>query len=106
MAGASKPASLKGMADRPSAAADFCNKIGTFRTWRDVRVESVMRSKADIGRAARGPVARSNLAGAMSLVQRAAARATGSGPGDWPSKEASSDQSAGEWAAAHKARPL
>jgi hypothetical protein len=27
--------------------ADFCNKIGTSRTWRDVRVESLMRSKAD-----------------------------------------------------------
>jgi hypothetical protein len=23
--------------------------VGTFRTWRDVRVESVMRSKADVG---------------------------------------------------------
>ena len=23
---------------------DFCNNIGTFRTWRDVRLESVMRS--------------------------------------------------------------
>ena len=31
MAGASKPASLKGMADRPSAAADFCNKICQVR---------------------------------------------------------------------------
>src|SRR5258706_16411787 len=27
---------------------DFCNNIGTKRTWRDVRLESVMRSKADI----------------------------------------------------------
>jgi hypothetical protein len=28
--------------------ADFCNKIGTFRTWRDVRLESGMRTKADV----------------------------------------------------------
>src|ERR1700676_3198402 len=34
MAGASKPASLKGMADRPSAAADFCNKICQIQTSR------------------------------------------------------------------------
>ena len=27
---------------------DFHNKIGTSRTWRDVRLESVMRTKADI----------------------------------------------------------
>src|ERR1700730_16190268 len=27
--------------------ADFCNKIGTIRTWRNVRPESVMRTKAD-----------------------------------------------------------
>src|SRR6478672_1022315 len=26
-------------------STDFCNKIGTFRTWRDVRLESVMRIK-------------------------------------------------------------
>jgi hypothetical protein len=30
--------------------ADFCNKIGTFRTWRDARLESVMRNKADVRR--------------------------------------------------------
>jgi hypothetical protein len=29
--------------------ADFCNKIGTKQTWHDVRFESVMRTKADIG---------------------------------------------------------
>src|SRR5467141_2350127 len=27
---------------------DFCNNIGTKRTWPDVRLESVMRSIADI----------------------------------------------------------
>jgi len=27
---------------------DFCNSIGTKRTWRDVRLESVNRFKADI----------------------------------------------------------
>jgi hypothetical protein len=27
---------------------DFCNKIGTFRTSRDVRLESGMRTKADV----------------------------------------------------------
>jgi hypothetical protein len=27
----------------------FCNTIGTFRTWRAVRLESVMRFKADMG---------------------------------------------------------
>jgi hypothetical protein len=27
---------------------DFCNNIGTFRTWRDVQFESAMRIKADI----------------------------------------------------------
>ena len=36
------------MADDPSAAANFCNKIGTFRTWRDVRRKSVNRLKADM----------------------------------------------------------
>jgi len=29
--------------------------IGTFRTWRDVRLESVERSKADIGFPQAGP---------------------------------------------------
>jgi hypothetical protein len=43
---------------------------------------SPLSGKADIGTAARGPVVRSNLAGAMFLVRRADARATG-GPGDW-----------------------
>jgi hypothetical protein len=28
---------------RTDATSDFCNNIGTFRTWRDVRPESVMR---------------------------------------------------------------
>src|SRR5439155_23499758 len=32
---------------------DFCNKIGTKRTCRDVRLESVMRSKADLGQSRR-----------------------------------------------------
>jgi hypothetical protein len=27
---------------------DFCNNIGTSRTWRNVCYESVMRTKADI----------------------------------------------------------
>src|SRR5438309_11475485 len=27
---------------------DFCNKIGTLRTWREVSLESVMRLRADI----------------------------------------------------------
>jgi hypothetical protein len=50
--------------------------FGTFRSWRDARVESVMHSKADIGRARRrGPVVR-------SLDQRAAAWGTGRGPGN------------------------
>jgi len=30
---------------------DFCNNIGTFRTWRDVRLESGMRTKAEVGTA-------------------------------------------------------
>jgi len=29
---------------------DFCNSIGTKRTWRDVRLESAMRTKADVRR--------------------------------------------------------
>src|ERR1700722_2223939 len=29
-------------------STDFCNKIGTFRTWRDVRSESGVRAKADM----------------------------------------------------------
>jgi hypothetical protein len=33
----------------PVPQKDFCNSIGTKRTWRDVRLESVMRTKADIG---------------------------------------------------------
>jgi hypothetical protein len=28
---------------------DFCNNIGTERTWRDVRVDSAMRAIPDIG---------------------------------------------------------
>jgi peptidoglycan/LPS O-acetylase OafA/YrhL len=36
-----------------SWASDFFNTIGAKRTWTDVSLESVMRSKADIGRAAR-----------------------------------------------------
>jgi hypothetical protein len=32
-----------------SARKDFCNNIGTFRTQRDVRLESVVQSKADFG---------------------------------------------------------
>src|SRR5712671_4694561 len=35
-------------------STDFYNKIGTFRTWRDVRVESVMRFKADVGESSPG----------------------------------------------------
>src|SRR3982074_3320957 len=38
---------------------DFCNNIGTFRTWRDVRLESVVRSTADVAeRADQGDVQR------------------------------------------------
>ena len=29
--------------------ADFCNKIGTKRTWRDVRLESDFGGKAEVG---------------------------------------------------------
>jgi len=29
--------------------ADFCNKIGTNRTWPDVRVESAFRGRAEVG---------------------------------------------------------
>src|SRR5467141_4689921 len=32
-------------------STDFCNKIGTKRTWRDVRLESVVRAKADVAAA-------------------------------------------------------
>src|SRR5450756_3117860 len=32
----------------PTSQKDFCNNIGTSRTWRDVYYESVMRMKADI----------------------------------------------------------
>jgi hypothetical protein len=42
------PAVLNEMADRRSEAADFCNKIGTSRTSRDARLESGMRTTADI----------------------------------------------------------
>jgi hypothetical protein len=35
---------------------DFCNNIGTFRTWRDVRPESVTRSKADAGALGAGSI--------------------------------------------------
>src|ERR1700694_84925 len=31
-------------------STDFCNKIGTKRTWRDVCLESVMRSTAEVAR--------------------------------------------------------
>jgi hypothetical protein len=43
------PAALNEWPTGPSAAADFCNKIGTFRTSRDVQLESAMRAKADMG---------------------------------------------------------
>jgi hypothetical protein len=43
------PAALNEMADRRSAAADFCNKIGTERTCIDVRLESAFRGKAEVG---------------------------------------------------------
>jgi hypothetical protein len=33
---------------RSPSIFDFFNSIGTFRTWRDVRLESAMRSKADV----------------------------------------------------------
>src|SRR5258708_23677836 len=33
---------------RSRSIFDFCNSIGTFRTWRDVRLESVNRLKADM----------------------------------------------------------
>jgi hypothetical protein len=32
----------------PTAFWEFCNTIGTFRTLRDVRLESGMRTKADV----------------------------------------------------------
>jgi hypothetical protein len=35
--------------DELKALQQSLSAIGTFRTWPDVRVESVMRSKADIG---------------------------------------------------------
>ena len=44
------PAALNKMADRRSAAADFCNKIGTFRTWSRARLEFAMHTKADVDR--------------------------------------------------------
>jgi hypothetical protein len=45
-----RPARINGPKKfRWSVKKDFCNKICTFRTWRDVRLESVMRSKAEIG---------------------------------------------------------
>ena len=47
--GRSMPAALNKMADRRSAAADFCNKIGTFRTCRDFPVESAFGGKAEVG---------------------------------------------------------
>src|SRR6478735_8128787 len=28
---------------------DFCNNIGTFRTWRDVRLESAFGGRAEVG---------------------------------------------------------
>src|SRR5208282_1672351 len=33
-----------------SISTDFCNKIGTKQTWRSVRLESGMRTKADVRR--------------------------------------------------------
>jgi hypothetical protein len=46
---------------RSSPQKDFCNNIGTKRTWRDVRLESVMRSQADMDQAS--PVADLTKAG-------------------------------------------
>jgi hypothetical protein len=47
-AGGSKPAALNEMADGPSAAADFCNKIGTKRTCRLYRLMSVAGGTTDL----------------------------------------------------------
>jgi hypothetical protein len=56
--------------------------MGTFETCLPVLTMSVHQSGHWQSRQ-RGPVARSNLAGAMSPVQRATARATGRGACDW-----------------------
>src|ERR1700723_2596260 len=36
-------------------STDFCNKIDTKQTWRDVRVESASRSKAEVKSAIQNP---------------------------------------------------
>jgi hypothetical protein len=44
------------------------SQIGTFRTWRDVRLESVMRSKADVTYGNRSPLGLRRLFGGSTTT--------------------------------------